>query len=293
MEKLTKNRPTEPKMATSVMATFAAGALSGTCSTVILQPLDLMKTRIQQSPNSSLYQAAQVIYKTEGISGFWTGVTPSLWRTVPGIGLYFSSYHSLSSFVTADNQPLTSTQSLTIGTFSRVIAGSLLIPITVIKTRWEAGGDTFRYRGLGMISALQSIIRAEGPRGLVSGLVPTIVRDAPYSGIYLLFYNRLKQTSFVTDIHDPNTRSLALFLCGLVSGGAATVLVQPADVVKTELQLKQRRVTQLEVARTVLRERGPGGFMVGLVPRLIRKSLMSALSWAVYERVADQMLNKL
>ena len=54
-------------------------------------------------------------------------------------------------------------------------------------------------------------------------LVPTIVRDAPYSGIYLLFYNRLKQTSLVTDSHDPNTRSLALFLCGLVSGAAATV----------------------------------------------------------------------
>ena len=90
MEKSSKNRQSEPKMANSVLATFAAGALSGTCSTVILQPFDLIKTRIQQSPNTSLYQAAKVIVKTEGISGFWTGVTPSLWRTVPGIGLYFS-----------------------------------------------------------------------------------------------------------------------------------------------------------------------------------------------------------
>lgn len=293
MEKSTRNRQSEPKMVNSVLKTFAAGALSGACSTVVLQPLDLIKTRLQQSPNSSLYQAAKVIAKTEGISGFWTGVTPSLWRTVPGIGLYFSCYHSLSSCVTTDNQPLTSTQSLTIGTFSRVIAGSLLIPVTVIKTRWEAGGDTFKYRGHGMISALRSIFRAEGLRGLGSGLVPTIVRDAPFAGIYLLFYNRLKQTSFVTDIHDPNTRSLALFLSGLVAGAAATVVVQPADVIKTELQLRQGRVTQVEVAKIILRERGARGFMVGLVPRVVRKSLMSAMSWAVYERVADQMLKKI
>ena len=293
MKKSTSNSQSEPKMENSVLKAFSAGALSGTCSTVILQPLDLIKTRIQQSPNSSLYQVAKVIVRSDGISGFWTGLTPSLWRTVPGIGLYFSCYHYISSCVTMNKQPLTSMQSLTIGTVSRMIAGSLLIPVTVIKTRWEAGGDTFRYRGQGMISALRSIVRAEGLRGLASGLVPTIVRDAPFSGIYLLFYNRLKQTSLVTDVHDPNSRSLALFLCGLVAGAAATVVVQPADVVKTELQLRQRRVTQLEAARSVLRERGLGGFMAGLVPRVIRKSLMSALSWAVYERVADQMLNKL
>ena len=280
-------------MANSIAKTFAAGAFSGTCSTIILQPFDLIKTRIQQSPNTSLYQAARVIAKNEGLSGFWTGVTPSLWRTVPGIGLYFSCYHSLSSFVTSNHQPLTSTQSLIVGTFSRVVAGSLMIPVTVIKTRWEAGGDTFRYRGHGMIFALRSIVRAEGLQGLVAGLLPTIVRDAPYSGIYLLFYNGLKQSVSVSDIPDLNTRSLVLFLCGLVSGAAATVVVQPADVLKTELQLRQRRVSQLEVARVIFRERGARGFLVGLVPRVIRKSLMSALSWAVYERVADQMLNKI
>ena len=52
----------------------------------------------------------------------------------------------------------------------------------------------------------------------------------------------LKQTFFVMDIHDPNTRSLALsllFLCCVVSGATAMVVVQPADVVKTELKLKQ------------------------------------------------------
>merc|ERR1719500_766858 len=116
---------------------------------------------------------------------------------------------------------------------------------------------------------------------------------------YVLYLNRGKQCtlSAANRLHemtsDPNTRSLALFLSGLVAGAAATVVVQPADVIKTELQLRQGRMTQVEVAKIILRERGVRGFMVGLVPRVVRKSLMSAMSWAVYERVADQMLNKL
>jgi len=276
----------------SILNSFAAGAFSGTCSTILLQPLDLIKTRVQQSPQQSIWKVSRTIAKTEGIAGFWTGVTPSLWRTVPGIGLYFACYHSLTSCI-SDTNNLTSIQSLTVGTLSRMFAGSLLIPVTVIKTRWEAGGNMFQYRGHGILAAIKSIVKVEGVRGLASGLVPTIARDAPYSGIYLLFYNKFKQLSSVSEIPDVNTRSVVQFSCGILAGAMATIIVQPADVVKTELQLKQQRTSQWSVIKMVHSERGFQGFFVGLLPRLLRKSLMSALAWTVYERVTQQMFAKL
>ena len=97
------------------MRSFLAGAFSGTCSTVLLQPLDLIKTRLQQSPGSTILNEVHYVLQTDGARGFWTGVTPSLWRTVPGIGFYFSSIHTISGLLVSDGKKMTSTQSLFVG----------------------------------------------------------------------------------------------------------------------------------------------------------------------------------
>jgi len=278
-----------------ILRSFIAGALSGTCSTILLQPLDLIKTRLQQSPSSSIWSVVNHVAKQEGISGFWTGVTPSLWRTVPGIGLYFSCYHTLSDMVTTKDMKrdrMTSMQSMMVGTLARICAGVLLIPITVVKTRWEATGSKFQYKGKGMMVAIKTIMAKEGARGLVAGLVPTIVRDAPYSGIYLMFYNNLKYL-LVTKTEEGKEKQVLHFLCGLLAGAMATMIVQPADVVKTHLQLVQGKMSAKQVMRGIYKTRGLGGFMVGAGPRVLRKSLMSALAWSVYEQATAKIVTKL
>ncbi len=34
---------------------------------------------------------------------------------------------------------------------------------------------------------------------------------------------------------------------------------------------------------------GPSGFLVGLAPRMLRRTLMSALAWTVYEELMRQL----
>jgi len=288
------NKTVNPKISTEspILRSFLAGALSGTCSTILLQPLDLIKTRLQQSPGSNILKEFRHVLQTDGVLGFWTGVTPSLWRTVPGIGLYFSSYHTISDIFTSDGRKMTSSQSLFVGTMSRVCAGTLLIPVTVVKTRWEAGGTQFQYKGVGVFGSIKTILATEGVKGLTTGLIPTILRDAPYSGIYLMLYNKLKQMA-ANSSEKGTTNQTTNFVCGLLAGAMATIIVQPADVVKTRLQLNEGRSSMTRETFAIYKKRGVGGFMVGVVPRVVRKSLMSALAWTVYEQAIDKMMSKL
>ena len=58
------------------------------------------------------------------------------------------------------------------------------MPVTVLKVRFES--SLYQYRTLP--SAAKLMIRNEGVRGFFAGYGATAIRDAPYAGLYVLFY---------------------------------------------------------------------------------------------------------
>lgn len=47
---------------------------------------------------------------------------------------------------------------------------------------------------MSVLGALKSVCETEGPRALFSGLTATLLRDAPFSGIYVMFYSQAKRS---------------------------------------------------------------------------------------------------
>jgi len=262
-----------------VVKAFLAGSMSGTFSTLIFQPLDLMKTRIQQQAELrlSMTGVCKNIVAQENFLGLWRGVIPSLVRTVPGVGLYFSSMHFMKANL-CEGRP-SHLQSVLIGGSSRAFAGAVMIPFTVIKTRFESNSYSYNTT----YQAFKNILKVEGLRGLTSGLGPTLFRDVPFSGLYLMFYEHLK--SLVPADSKNYHHSTAHFLCGFVSGILASVLTQPADVIKTKMQLDRANSGLALTIRKIYRQQGCGGFLTGLAPRMLRRTLMAALAWTVYEKM--------
>lgn len=217
----------------------------------LAQPLDLVKTRIQTlskpappggggvSVNTSMFSVARHVLRTEHVTGLWRGIVPSITRTVPGVGLYFGSLHWLKSTVYGDGggggtpHPV---EAVCLGMAARCVAGAAMIPVTVVKTRFES--DAYHYSR--MTQAFSQIYAREGVRGLCCGLAPTLMRDAPFSGLYLMFYTQLKR--HLPDLPAQHatavTAGAANFTCGVTAGFLASLVTHPADVVKTKMQLR-------------------------------------------------------
>lgn len=281
-----KTTEMESAITSPVVKSFLAGSLSGTCSTLLFQPLDLVKTRVQSSiclngahPVGMVSVVTNVVQQ-ERIVGLWKGLVPSISRCVPGIGIYFSTIHYLKGRFGHSKSPV---ESMMIGGSARSVAVITMLPFTVLKTRYESG--EFRYNN--MCNGITSIYRVDGVKGLFSGLIATLLRDVPFSGLYFMFYTQLKELHKMMDDVPDSRLPLLHFTSGVTAGMMASMITQPADVVKTHMQLYPKKYGKLRYAALFVYQRdGVIGFWRGIVPRTIRRTLMAALAWTVYEEVA-------
>lgn len=283
------------KRAPKTIVSFLSGATSGCISTLALQPLDVVKTRMQMSeaynrsihlqsalslqPNSSVLQTFLGIIRQDRLSGLWRGVAPSVLRNTLGVGVYFMSLNAITTRFAHPDGTLSNFATLASGASARSLTVVLLCPLSVVKTRMETVEYSQKYNGV--LHAMRTISAQEGPRALYKGLLPTILRDAPFSAMYMLIYLRTKDTlgrmvglqetrstivrtvsqtqhssqssatnssrlqnTEVQSTHR-STKGLTMgvnFASGACGGGLATLLTQPQDVVKTRMQLSQTRM---------------------------------------------------
>ncbi|XP_056144698.1 mitochondrial glycine transporter A-like [Lampris incognitus] len=276
----------ELSLAHPALKAFMCGSLSGTCSTLLFQPLDLVKTRLQTLQSTAQPGSGRVgmvtvflnVIRTERLLGLWKGVSPSFVRTIPGVGIYFSTYYSLKQHFFLEKNP-GAMEAVLLGATARTVAGVLMLPVTVIKTRFESG----RYNYTSVAGALRNVCQTEGPRALFSGLMATLLRDAPFSGIYVMFYSQTK-ASLPKEISTSAYAPLANFGCGVLAGILASLITQPADVVKTHVQVSPQLKTS-EAIRYIYTKHGFQGFFRGAVPRSLRRTMMAAMAWTVYEQM--------
>ncbi|KAI4904282.1 hypothetical protein NFI96_028123, partial [Prochilodus magdalenae] len=170
--------------------------------------------------------------------------------------------------------------------YSRTRIQSFLSPgIGTDRIKEKSG----RYNYGSVAGALRSVLQTEGPRGLFSGLTATLLRDAPFSGIYVMFYSQAK-SQLPNEISQSAYAPLANFSCGLVSGVLASLITQPADVVKTHVQVSPQLFRRTaDAVHYIYMEHGLAGFFRGAVPRALRRTMMAAMAWTVYEQLMARM----
>ncbi|KAM3450110.1 hypothetical protein NHJ6243_009868 [Beauveria neobassiana] len=284
---------------------FVSGLGSGISTAIILQPLDLLKTRVQQSSQASLYSSwLELRQSPNQLRSLWRGTLPSALRTGFGSALYFSTLNAIRQYVAQSGSgqgsmasstalpKLSNTTNLLSGAVARTWAGFVLMPLTVIKVRFES--NLYSYPSL--FNAAMDIQRREGFRGFFSGLGATAIRDAPYAGLYVLFYEKLKshlgslaETDLDSDTKTVMGTPLASsinFSSAILAGAVCSAVSNPFDAVKTRIQLQpQRYRNMLQAWYKMITEDGFRSLWCGLGLRMGRKALSSALAWTLYEEL--------
>ncbi|ROW11075.1 hypothetical protein VMCG_01528 [Cytospora schulzeri] len=332
-----------PKAKSKSTFHFAAGLGSGTLSAVLLQPIDLLKTRVQQSGHHSLRVAIREIRSQPRlIPALWRGATPSALRTGFGSAIYFTGLNAIRNnvsrvpFLAADGAlsaaaagggkdggssrhssslvKLSNTGNLLAGAVARTFAGMLLMPLTVIKVRYES--NLYSYGSIA--AAGRDIYKGEGLRGFFSGFGATAIRDAPYAGLYVLFYEQSKKqlsalyhgggngngadgavssgdNGRLPGVMGVSTAATINFSSGVIAGAGCSAISNPFDAVKTRIQLQPGVYRNMfHAAHRMATQEGARSFMDGLALRMSRKAISSALAWTVYEeliRRAEGTLN--
>lgn len=270
---------------------LCAGATGGIISTTLLQPFDVAKTTMI-NPQYRQYGMVAVwrsVVQQEGVAGMWRGLSPALMRITIGSSVYFSTQTYLLHVIQRNQklgEKVKSSQWVSVGALSRAIAVATACPISVVKTRFE-GTSTARQQYKSVFDAMLSIVRKHGVSGLWAGVIPSVVKDAPYSGVYLLLYTNMKEMlgSRVYTTHSQGSDLAIQFVSGFAAGGLATALFQPLEVIKTRQQLAGQ-LSLIQCTKSILSESGVVGFYRGVVPRMLRRSFSNALSWMIFEQIS-------
>lgn len=292
---------------TKTSSHLIGGFVGGLSSAITLQPLDLLKTRLQQSKDITLWSA---IKQADGIRSLWRGTLTSAIRTSVGSALYLSSLNMMRTALASNKKsgPILSKSSrlpqlsmyenLLAGAVARGMVGYITMPVTVLKVRYES--TLYKYTSIR--EATRDIYSKEGIRGFFRGFGPTCMRDAPYSGLYVLLYEKSKvlipKLLPEAMIQHDSTGSFTTYtsttinaLSAISSASLATAVTAPFDTIKTRMQLEPSKFTSFsKTLLLILKQENAMQLFSGLSMRLSRKALSAGIAWGIYEELVKRFM---
>lgn len=209
---------------------------------------------------------------------------------IPANVIYFTGYDSLRASPWSPFSSLNSTWApLLAGSAARTIAATAISPLELFRTRLQAAGAGSTFADT--VAGVRGMVAREGVASLWRGLGLTLWRDVPFSGVYWLGYEAIKEGLRVErergwragaplrmgggggvvprELHEESTFADA-FVAGAVSGAGAALLTTPFDVGKTRRQVQGGRGAMVGVLYGIWRAEGWAGLMRGCVPRMLK-----------------------
>lgn len=280
---------------------FGAGALAGFVNTLVLSPLDVVKTRLQAQGSGILQNAnyrgpidaLTSMLRQEGFQSYYRGLSASLWAFVPNWAIYWYSYESFKRLYTRRGRR----PSPIVHVLSAISAGGVTAvttaPFWTLKSRLQVdmavAGSQRKY--LSVPHGFRKIIKEEGISGLYKGLTPTLL-GLGHVAIQFPLYEHLKST-FANRSEGNETGRLKathVLAASSLSKVVASAVFYPHEVIRTRIQLDTSNVSRsYEIVRVfdlfqrILKTDGMSGLYRGFAANLVRTVPACMLTFTSYE----------
>jgi len=221
---------------------FVTGSLAGMAATSAIQPIDMVKVRIQllagTADAAGPFTVASNMLKTEGVTGFYTGLSAGLTRQVLYTGARLGLFDKFTDLIKANKEPgekLNFAENAVCGLSAGGLAAVVGNPADLALIRMQADGmlPAAERRGYtNVFNAFSGIVKSDGVGGLFAGVTPTATRAMALNFGMLAFNASSKDMLNSNGI----TGAPAVFGASAIAGFFASFFSLPFDYVKTQMQ---------------------------------------------------------
>ena len=183
---------------------FVASGVAGLLTQIVTNPIWVLKTRILSSDRSAqgaypgMLSGARRLFRSEGITGFYRGLSVSMLGVSHG-AVQFAVYEPAKRMYfgqrrkrgESQENKMTTESTILISSLAKLVAGAVTYPQQVLRSRMQNYDADERF-GRGFRQVVGRIWREEGIRGFYRGLMTGVVRVLPATWVTFLVYENTK-----------------------------------------------------------------------------------------------------
>jgi len=259
---------------------FVNGGCSGMMATCIIQPIDMVKVRIQLGAVGNPVAVGTQIVKADGVLGLYKGLSAGLLRqatyTTARLGIFNTLSSRLREMNKGENLPLwvKACCGLTAGGLGALVGTPADLTLIRMQADNTLPPDQRRnYKGIG--DAFVRIVREDGFAGLFRGAGPTIVRAMALNMGMLAANDQARE--MLVDVGFEKGGKVVILGGSLISGFFAAFCSLPFDFIKTRMQKMTPNPDgtlpykgPIDFAMRTMKNDGPLKFYTGFPTYLIR-----------------------
>lgn len=185
---------------------LVVGALAGVTSSGASYPLDLLRTRLVADRNitgTRLIEVCRETMQTEGLRGFFTGISTAMATVTLSTATMFLTYESVNILCEKhESQPWSQPLRASSGMIAGLVSKTIVFPIDTLRRRMQIMNskrtssftelpqvyENYRYKS--SISIVLDILKREGPVALYKGLTVGLLKSVPTTAISLFVYEK-------------------------------------------------------------------------------------------------------